>query len=61
MHDSAGGIEKNIIEAMPFMYITAGSVVIGGAWVAGIISAFAVMRVVNNKVKARYEQQFKSV
>lgn len=60
MHETAGGIQENVIEAMPFMYITAGSVAVGGAWVATIIAVFAAMRIVNEKTKARYEQQFKT-
>jgi flagellar biosynthesis protein FliQ len=61
MHRSADGIETNLVEAIPYMYISFGNVVISAIWVAVIIAVFAAMRKVNSKTKARLEQQAKTV
>jgi hypothetical protein len=61
LHRSANGIEANLVEAIPFMYISLGNVVLSAIWVAVIIAVFAAMRKVNSMTKARSEQQARAV
>ncbi len=61
LHDSADGIETNLLEALPYMYLSYGNMMLSGIWVAVIISLFAAMRKANNRIRARYEQQYKAV
>src|SRR5215210_3211549 len=44
MHVSAGSIRTNILEVIPYTYITIGNIVLTGLWVAVIIVIFAAMR-----------------
>jgi cellulose synthase/poly-beta-1,6-N-acetylglucosamine synthase-like glycosyltransferase len=44
MHVSAGSIRTNILEVIPYTYITLGNIVLTGLWVAVIIVIFAAMR-----------------
>ncbi len=61
LHRSANGIEANLVEAIPFMYISLGNVVLSAIWVAVIIAVFAAMRKVNSMTKARSEQRAREV
>jgi hypothetical protein len=61
MHRSADGIETNLVEAIPYMYISFGNVVTSAIWVAVIIAIFAAMRRANSMAKARLEQRAKTV
>jgi len=61
MHRSADGIETSLVEAIPYMYISLGNVVVSAIWVVVIIAVFAAMRKVNSITKARIEQQYKAV
>lgn len=61
MHTSADGLESNLVEALPYMYISFLNMILASSWVVVIIAVFAAMRAVNNKTKARYEQQYKPV
>jgi cellulose synthase/poly-beta-1,6-N-acetylglucosamine synthase-like glycosyltransferase len=61
MHDSADALEANLLEAMPYMYIGVGNIVLASVWVVAIIAVFAGMRIVNSKTQAKYEQQYKTV
>jgi cellulose synthase/poly-beta-1,6-N-acetylglucosamine synthase-like glycosyltransferase len=44
MHVSAASIRTNILEVIPYTYITLGNIVLTGLWVAVIIVIFAAMR-----------------
>jgi cellulose synthase/poly-beta-1,6-N-acetylglucosamine synthase-like glycosyltransferase len=44
MHVSAGSIRTNILEVIPYTYITLSNIVLAGLWVAAIIVIFAAMR-----------------
>jgi hypothetical protein len=44
MHVSAGSIRTNILEVIPYTYITLSNIVLTGLWVAAIIIIFAAMR-----------------
>jgi cellulose synthase/poly-beta-1,6-N-acetylglucosamine synthase-like glycosyltransferase len=44
MHVSAGSIRTNILEVIPYTYITISNIVLAGLWVAAIIVIFAAMR-----------------
>lgn len=59
MHRSVDTLEGNLLEALPYMYISIGNIVFSIVWVVAIIGVFAGMKVANGKVKARYEQQYK--
>jgi cellulose synthase/poly-beta-1,6-N-acetylglucosamine synthase-like glycosyltransferase len=61
MHNTANALESNLLEAMPYMYIGLSNIVLASVWVVAIIAVFAAMRVVNNKTRERYEQQYKAV
>lgn len=61
MHHSADALEANLLEALPYMYIGFGNIVLSGVWVVTIIAVFAGMRIVNSKTQAKYEQQYKAV
>ncbi|HLG37992.1 MAG TPA: cellulose synthase family protein [Nitrososphaera sp.] len=61
MHRSADALEANLLEALPYMYIGFGNIVLAGVWVVAIIAVFAGMRIVNSKTQAKYEQQYKAV
>ena len=61
MHRTADTLEANLLEALPYMYISFVNVIIASVWVVAIIAVFAAMRVVNSKTRARYEQPSKTV
>jgi cellulose synthase/poly-beta-1,6-N-acetylglucosamine synthase-like glycosyltransferase len=44
MHLSAGSIRTNILEVIPYTYITLSNIALTGLWVAAIIVIFAAMR-----------------
>ena len=44
MHVSAGSIRTNILEVIPYTYITISNIVLAGLWVAAIIVIFAALR-----------------
>ncbi|HKU49812.1 MAG TPA: glycosyltransferase, partial [Nitrososphaera sp.] len=58
MHDSADGLEANLTEALPYMYVSIGNIVFASIWVTAIIGVFAAVRMANSKARARYEQQY---
>ncbi len=61
LHDSADGIEANLLEALPYTYVSFGNMILSGIWVAVIISVFAAMRKASSRVRPRFEQQYKEV
>jgi cellulose synthase/poly-beta-1,6-N-acetylglucosamine synthase-like glycosyltransferase len=44
MHMSAGTIRTNLLEVIPYTYITVSNIMLAGLWVASIIAIFAVLR-----------------
>jgi hypothetical protein len=44
MHMSAGTIRTNLLEVIPYTYITLSNIMLAGLWVASIIAIFAVLR-----------------
>jgi cellulose synthase/poly-beta-1,6-N-acetylglucosamine synthase-like glycosyltransferase len=52
MHSSALTLQQNLREAIPYVYISPSNIVLSGAWVAVILSVFAVMR----RAGARHER-----
>jgi cellulose synthase/poly-beta-1,6-N-acetylglucosamine synthase-like glycosyltransferase len=44
MHMSAGAIRTNLLELIPYTYITLSNIVLAGLWVITIIAIFAVLR-----------------
>lgn len=62
MHNAADGIEANLLEALPYMYISFSNIILSIVWVTSIIAVFALMRKANSRNQARYErEQFKTV
>lgn len=61
MHRTADTLEENLLEALPYMYISFANITIASVWIIAIVVVFAIMRVVNSKTRARYEQQYKTV
>jgi hypothetical protein len=58
MHETTNGIEADLKEALPYMYVSLTNIVLGALWVAAIIAIFAVMR----KARTKYaQQQYKTV
>ncbi len=60
MHGAANGLEANLIEALPYMFVSFGNIIFSTIWVAAIVAVFASVRMVNSRTKARYEQQYKA-
>ena len=55
MHKSVMALNFNLMEAVPYMYISFNNIVMAGLWVAAVIAIFAAMR------KARPRVQLKTV
>jgi cellulose synthase/poly-beta-1,6-N-acetylglucosamine synthase-like glycosyltransferase len=55
MHKSARALSLNLMEAVPYMYISVTNIVVAGLWVAAVIAIFAAMR------KARARVQLKTI
>lgn len=49
MHQTAAGVESNLSEAIPYMYISMVNIALGALWVVGIIAVFAAMKKVKIK------------
>ena len=44
MHRIADGMESNLVEALPYMYISQTNILLGTLWVTAIIAVFTIMR-----------------
>lgn len=44
MHMSVDAIQENLIEAMPYMYVSTTNIAMSAVWIAVILGIFAVMR-----------------
>jgi hypothetical protein len=60
MHDTADALEANLLEALPYMFVSLGNMIFASMWVLAIIAIFAAMRKVNSRTRAKYEQQYKT-
>jgi hypothetical protein len=49
MHMSVGSIRTNLLEVIPYTYITLSNIVLAGLWVAAIIAIFAALRKIKTK------------
>jgi len=58
MHETTNGIEADLTEALPYMYVSLVNIVIGALWIAAIIGIFAAMRKVRTK---HTQQQYKTI
>ncbi len=47
LHESAIRIEFHLLEAIPYMYVSATNIVLSALWVSVIIAIFAVIRKAN--------------
>jgi hypothetical protein len=55
MHESATSIRKDLLEVIPYTYISITNILLASSWVAIIIAIFAVMR------KIRTSMQYKTI
>jgi len=44
MHGTVNGIEANLMEILPYMYVSVANIVLGALWVATTIAIFAAVR-----------------
>jgi cellulose synthase/poly-beta-1,6-N-acetylglucosamine synthase-like glycosyltransferase len=51
MHESLRSIRTDLLEVIPYTYISLSNIMLAGLWVAVIIAIFAVMRKVRTRVK----------
>lgn len=61
MHMSAGSIRTNILEVIPYTYITLSNIMLAVLWVAAIIAIFAVLRKVKTKSTTTTTIQYETV
>jgi hypothetical protein len=57
MHVSLDAIQENIIEALPYMYVSTTNMVMSVVWIAVILGLFAVMKRGRAKYREEYENQ----
>jgi hypothetical protein len=55
MHLTLDSLQQNIIEALPYMYVSTTNMMISVVWIAIIIGLFAVMRRGRAKYREEYE------
>ena len=55
MHLTLYSLQQNIIEALPYMYVSTTNMMISVVWIAIIIGLFAVMRRGRAKYREEYE------
>jgi hypothetical protein len=48
LHMSAGYLRTNLLEIIPYTYITLGNIVLAALWVATIIAIFALLKKIRN-------------
>jgi len=53
MHKSARALSLNLMEAVPYMYISVSNILVAGLWVSAVIAIFAAMRKVRTRVQLR--------
>ena len=53
MHFTLDAMQEDIVEALPYMYVSATNMALGGAWIAALLGIFAAAR----RGKARYTKQ----
>ncbi|MDQ3948145.1 MAG: glycosyltransferase [Thermoproteota archaeon] len=52
MHMSAGAIRANLLELIPYTYITVSNIILVGLWITAIIAIFAVLRKIKTTTTA---------
>jgi hypothetical protein len=57
MHITLDAIQENIIEALPYMYVSTTNMVMSIVWIAIILGLFAVMKRGRAKFREEYESQ----
>jgi hypothetical protein len=53
MHFTLDAMQEDIVEALPYMYVSATNMALGGAWIAALLGIFAAAR----RGKVRYPKQ----
>ena len=61
MHMSVGSIRTNLLEVIPYTYITLSNIVLAGLWVAAIIAIFAALRKIKTRTTTTTTIQYKTV
>jgi nicotinic acid phosphoribosyltransferase len=49
MHMSAGTIRTNLLEVIPYTYITLSNIILAGLWETAIMAIFAALRRIKTK------------
>jgi hypothetical protein len=49
MHMSAGVIRTNLLEIIPYTYISLSNIILAGLWVTAVIVIFATLRKIKTK------------
>jgi hypothetical protein len=57
MHASIEDIEKHLIDATPYLYVSFTNIMLSAVWIAVILALFAIMRRGRAKFRQEYENQ----
>jgi hypothetical protein len=57
IHVTLDSMQQNIIEALPYMYVSTTNMMVSVVWIAIIMGLFAVMRRGRAKYREEYESQ----
>jgi hypothetical protein len=50
-------IQENIMEALPYVYVSTTNIAMSAVWIAVILAMFAIMRKGRSRFKEEYESQ----
>ena len=56
MHASIEDIEKHLVDATPYLYVSFTNIMLSAVWIAIILALFAIMR----RGRAKYRQEYES-
>jgi hypothetical protein len=56
MHASLRAIQEDLVEAMPYLYVSFTNIILGSVWIAVILMLFLVMR----RGKSKYREEYDS-
>jgi hypothetical protein len=56
MHSSLRAIQEDLVESMPYLYVSFTNMIMGSVWIAVILLLFLVMR----RGRARYQEEYEN-
>ncbi len=56
IHASIGGIQKQLVDATPYLYVSFTNIMLSAVWIAVILALFAIMR----RGRARFRQEYEN-